>query len=645
MNIAPVLVAFSITNSLEPISCTELLEHLSGMYPQKMPKWNYIYPIFTCQGRAFWVRCQALSATLFRAPAATLVPILLACFAIARSYFLFLIPQDEYIHNHDGVSYPLRLIEFRELLFCGYLSPQWAPDFRGGLGSPYFGYYQPGFFYAASLLPASIPLVHRLGWTVAAFGGVGAFGIFRSVARISGPLWGTAASFGFLFFPYISTQLVQRGDLSEFAATMLASLFVSLVIDAAERPSRAHIAVAGFIGGCMVCTHPCVSLPVFMFLSIGGFVSLLWSRSFALVALFITTIAAGISALYWCPLFLEWNFVEADLAFGSEFRYSLHFIELHELLGGSSRYTLIDVRQGSYIFLAVFYVGVVAFRAGHSSPRRRAIVVAGLCVITACVFLMSCVSETIWSVCPLLYRLQFPWRLLCIIAIAASVMIPVGLSCLSRPQAAALAFSCGIAAAVFNFGCGLKYEGHLVNAGTVPLSWSQSGRDIAGKYFAPDVAGEWVPRGAAICSRLIPTELDADAVTDDGTAGYGFRASRARVWGPGDVAFRQRGHIFFEYDCDFRGECIVELPHLFFPVGCHAELAGVPIAIGQGELGLIRFHVREPRQGKLRLQFDMTPARRVGIGISLTAMAICAGLCWPTGRREPQAETSRGWLR
>src|SRR6267142_1905302 len=68
--------------------------------------------------------------------------------AVCRFFFTYG-PGDSYF-NHEGYRYIYRIVEFLASLKAGYAFPQWAVDFRSGLGSPYFSYYQPGFFYVAA---------------------------------------------------------------------------------------------------------------------------------------------------------------------------------------------------------------------------------------------------------------------------------------------------------------------------------------------------------------------------------------------------------------------------------------------------------------------------------------------------------------
>jgi hypothetical protein len=114
----------------------------------------------------------------------------------ARGWLL--LPPDAVPANHETHTYVYRLVEFRDLLAAGYWSPQWATDFRRGLGSPYFGYYQPGFFYLASLVPWSVEPTRALGWTVIAAIVFGFTTVFAFVRSRFGPWAGLIGATAFV---------------------------------------------------------------------------------------------------------------------------------------------------------------------------------------------------------------------------------------------------------------------------------------------------------------------------------------------------------------------------------------------------------------------------------------------------------------
>ena len=100
---------------------------------------------------------------------ATIVLVWGCALAFWMSYPFFVLGSDVIHDNHEEGTYVYRLIEFRDCLASGYWFPQWCTDFRGGLGSPYFSYYQPGFFYVAALGSLLVSPVRALGVAIWVF--------------------------------------------------------------------------------------------------------------------------------------------------------------------------------------------------------------------------------------------------------------------------------------------------------------------------------------------------------------------------------------------------------------------------------------------------------------------------------------------
>src|SRR5262249_39761831 len=143
-----------------------------------------------------------------------------AVVALVLCRFFFLFGPGEFYFNHENWMYPCRVTEFLASLRAGYLFPQWAVDFRGGLRRPYFGYCQPGFFYAAAPFAAVLPVVRALGATLLVFSFLGYAGIFSLVRGRFGTAAGVLAGTVLLGSEYSVIDVYFRGDYSEYAGMM-----------------------------------------------------------------------------------------------------------------------------------------------------------------------------------------------------------------------------------------------------------------------------------------------------------------------------------------------------------------------------------------------------------------------------------------
>ena len=70
-----------------------------------------------------------------------------------------------WIQTHEGLSYPMRLVEVARCWADGHWSARWFPDFYAGQGFPFLSFYAPLFFVLAGLghaAGASLPLALKL---------------------------------------------------------------------------------------------------------------------------------------------------------------------------------------------------------------------------------------------------------------------------------------------------------------------------------------------------------------------------------------------------------------------------------------------------------------------------------------------------
>ena len=528
----------------------------------------------------------------------------------ARGWLLF--PLDAVPMNDEGHTYVYRLIEFRDLLAAGYWSPQWATDFRRGLGSPYFGYYQPGFFYLASLVPWSVEPTRALGLTVVAaivFGFTTAFAFVRS--RF-GPWAGLIGATAFIVAPYVRTDLIQRGDLSELTAMMLVPFALHRFLDAFEEGRRGALVGLPIGIAATIVVHPAVGL--LLGLTLGASLALLtalgraWSRA-ALVGVALA-LGVGLAGFYVLPIAFEIHLVSADAAFAGSFDYRRYFAGILDLLLDPSVERPFRVSPG-LPFLLLVLCNVILWVTGSRSwtPAQRRFLGFTFFVTALMLFLMTPFSAIVWEHLTVLEKLQFPGR-------ALAVLTP--------------AMACAIGAIGGTTGWDRRHVAlGLVTVALVAWSFAHaklppwhrfvrvaSAAQIAHGYFRPDLAHEWHPRGA----------------TKDR-----YPAREASVWGWGCAVAdyrRAQGRLAVRVQGGPSG-CIVTIPHLFFPVGWRATIDGAEDAatLERTPDGIMQVRVAPGRGGTLEVVFGMTPMRRLGWVVTALSATIGLGTLALLGRR------------
>lgn len=523
-------------------------------------------------------------------------------FLVCRTFFQ--LRHGQFFENHDSDGYGLRLIEFRDALWNGVLFPQWCVHFRGGLGAPFFNFYQPGFFYVASLAPASLPVAQQIGCAVLFFSMVGYCGMLSLLQQRFSVAVGTLAGTFLLTAPYIHTELYIRGDFSEYAAMMLVPAVLSAILRFCESPSRWSAIASAVFAAMVVMTHPAIGMVLFGMLA---FLFLLaacsrstWSwarRGFTLLA-----VAAGLSAAYWLPVFLESRYSSVEKMwdgkiFDGYYQYSRHFLNLPWLFDRSVTQTPIPVKLGLWhtVITAIGLVGVFVRWRQWSTTQRR---VAALCLflLGANLFLMTPQSAWLWKTLPLLHRIQFPWRLLAFVSIAMSGL--AGMSLQGINPFARRSVGLTLLASLLLWPA-LTRSPPKVTRNVEP----RSAAEIAEHFFAPDLADEWLPR-------------DAKSLRIDPQTRRVISHPPAEV---SDYRIQQTG---LECTLTTREKSSVILPHYYFPVGFSASLNGEAIPLMRNSNGLMQVEVPAGYSGKLRVEWYTTWSKQLGAVVSLLAAII-----------------------
>lgn len=527
-------------------------------------------------------------------------------FLVCRTFFL--LRHGQFFENHDSDGYGLRLIEFRDALWNGVLFPQWCVHFRGGLGAPFFNYYQPGFFYVASLAPSSLPVAQQIGCAVFFFSIVGYCGMLSLLHQRFSVAVGTLAGTFLLTAPYIHTELYIRGDFSEYAAMMLVPAVLAAILQFCEEPSR-WVAIASAVFAAMVVmTHPAIGMVLFGMLAFLFLVATssqtTWSwarRGFTLLA-----IATGLSAAYWLPVFLESRYSSVEKMwdgkiFDGYYQYSRHFLNLSWMFDRSVTQTPIPVKLGLWhtLIAGIGLVGVTISWKQWSATQRR---VAALCafLLGANLFLMTPQSAWLWKTLPLLRRIQFPWRLLSFVSLAMAGLAGMSLQGIKPDTRRYLGFTL---LAGFLLWPTLTRSPPKVTRINEP----RSAAEIADQFFAPDLADEWLPRDAK--------SLRIDPQTRRVISNPPVEVSNYRI--------QQTG---LECRLKAREKSSVILPHYYFPVGFSASLNGESIPLMRNSSGLMKVEVPAGYSGNLRVEWHTTQSKQLGAMISFMAAAIGIGV-------------------
>lgn len=521
---------------------------------------------------------------------------------LTRAFFV--LPLDQNYDNHESYSYQVRLVEFLDCLSHGFWSPQWCVHLRGGLGSPLYGYYQPGFFYVASVPGTLLHPTRAVGLTVLLFAGLGYWGAYRCVRLRWGTLSGWLAGTALLLSPYTATNILVRGDLSEFAAMMLLPVALAALVSWFDLARVRWLIVLAIAEAGIVVSHPAVALAGYPCLAVAAIClpRRAWLTSVAGAGAALAA-GVGLSAFYWAPVFFEWNYVSGSKAFEGVHHFSQSFVPFVEFWTayGVHEAPQLSLSLGAAIvaLLAVNLAGVASnWRRQSAAHWRWLLLFVGLSLVT--LWLMTSSSRWVWEHVGLLGRMQFPWRLF---SVSTTTLVFAAAAWPEWPWPRVRAG----AATMLVLGLLLCATNYLRLPKAVPISLASSAAELVNVFYAPDRAHEWVPNGAAL------------------VLGRGNQQPSAFGQGAVDSFRRVQGHLSCQVRAD--GATSIVLPHYYFPVGWQATLVGDPIPLSANRQGLMRIDLPPGSTGLLELRFHMTPWRRRGwyvTALSAVALAISA---------------------
>ncbi len=347
-----------------------------------------------------------------------------------------------WIQSHEGLSYPIRLVEVGRAWQDGFLSARWFPDLNYGQGYPFLSFYAPLLFVLAGVLHAlGADVATSLKLVCAAGVVAGAFGADRLVReglrdddRISKETASAAGIVGaalFVLAPYFVRDIFFRGDLAESLATGLLPWSLWGMLRLRRTAAAGDVACAAALGALPILAHNVMGLftgaALAVTAAIATFTSPAKRRTAGACA------AAGIgtlvlSAFFWAPALHEKQFVQIDVMTEGDYAYDQHFVTLAQLAGRGSRAGADQTLPMSFeigwpaiggVLLAVIFAGAL-WRAS-----RTALILGVFLFFGGAARTME-MSRPVYEAVGLLRYVQFPWRFLALVALGGALLGGLG---------------------------------------------------------------------------------------------------------------------------------------------------------------------------------------------------------------------------
>jgi hypothetical protein len=349
-------------------------------------------------------------------------------------------------------SHAMRIYELHRCLSDGQLPCRWVPDLGNGYGYPLFNYYPPLPYYAGNVLHGIGLSYVRAVNLLFAFGLTGAgLTMFALARRLWGDLGGLVSAVAYVYAPYLALDVFLRGALPELWALAIAPAVFWALYELVTTGRARFVLLAALSGSLLLLSHSLVAVivaPALVFWT----AALLALRGRergrpALLAALAGVWAFGLAAFFTLPVLTEGGQVQLDSLTRGYFHYSLHFASVGDLfLSRSADYSFLFGGREETLQIGWFHWGLaalalpVAFLLMRAGRRREVAMVVLLALFFAIgVFMATSASRPIWDAFHPLRFLQFPWRYLGLVSLAAACLAGASLALFrGRPAMAQL---------------------------------------------------------------------------------------------------------------------------------------------------------------------------------------------------------------
>ena len=346
---------------------------------------------------------------------------------------------------HDARHSVYFLYEFDRSIQDGILYPRWSPDITFGYGYPLFNIYGPLAFYLAEAFHLlGLDLLWAIKMVFATSFVLSGLTMYLFVRRLMGGWAALLAGLVYVYVPYHIGDIYVRGAFAESVAIVFFPLILWTFYETVENPRPLALAGGALSYAGLVFSHNGLLLLFSPFLGV-YLVFLVVSRSWQEVhqagvstrrvwvplaravgrrgraPLAALGLGLGLSALFWLPMALEFQYVRLDQWLGGYYDYRDDFVYFFQFFSpfwghGLSRpgpHDDLSFQIGAMpVILTVFSLAAVAKMRDRVQRRMTLFFQVAL---VALLFLMLSASNPFWELLPIVIFAQFAWRLLALV--------------------------------------------------------------------------------------------------------------------------------------------------------------------------------------------------------------------------------------
>jgi hypothetical protein len=320
--------------------------------------------------------------------------------------------------GHDIVVYLINAQQTAANQREGELFPAWGGGFNAGFGAPTLLVFPPVTSYLHAIpLHLGVPVIVGVCfWSLVGLllSGLAMYVWLRSTGWQAGAL---PASLVYMVAPYRIVDIYHRSALAEHWAFIWPPLILWAATARRLRP-EVRLPLVAFASAALVLSN----LPLAMLFGVGLAVWFICSKSvrgYRLIVVGGAMLGFAIAAFTLVPQALSSSLLSVDRYYGPEadsFRPSANTL----FKGGLQSWDF--NAQVSLLVVATFSVVLISYFLLSSESRSRTGARATLIVALICIIATTKPIGFLWDVLPLFSKIQFPWRVACLLTFAVAFM-------------------------------------------------------------------------------------------------------------------------------------------------------------------------------------------------------------------------------
>jgi hypothetical protein len=336
--------------------------------------------------------------------------------------------------GHDFDFHVVSWMEAAAQFRAGTLHPQWAFSPAWNAGEPRFVFYPPLSWTLGAALGMALPwAIVPVVYTWIALTAAGA-GMYRLARQLAGPQAALLAAAVYVANPYMIFTAYERTAYAE----LLAAAWIPLLLAGIVRERLSVLRIAIPVALLWLTNAPAAVMGCYAFALLAAVWLVMEWRRARRVASFETLrtsdwrmavrVAAGVllgcalAAFYVLPAAYERRWVQIAMATIAGMRIGDNFLFHHT--GDDAHDAVLHTASLIAVMLLTAAVAVVGFAVVRLKERRKTVVPLAI-LVAAIAFMLLPMSAALWRLAPEMSFLQFPWRLLAVLAAVVCAAIAV----------------------------------------------------------------------------------------------------------------------------------------------------------------------------------------------------------------------------